>query len=51
MSTENKQLLQDIFTALARSDARPFVHAMADDFRWTRSAGTNGRGPMKASRP
>jgi ketosteroid isomerase-like protein len=32
---ENKQLLQNIFAALARSDARPFVDAMADDFRWT----------------
>jgi uncharacterized protein len=31
----NKQLLQEIFAALARSDARPFVDAMADDFRWT----------------
>jgi ketosteroid isomerase-like protein len=36
MSTSgNKQLLQDIFAALARSDARPFVDAMVDDFRWT----------------
>ena len=31
----NKQLLQDIFAALARSDAKPFVDAMAEDFRWT----------------
>ena len=34
MST-NKQLLQDIFAALAQSDARPFVDAMAENFRWT----------------
>jgi len=31
----NRQLLQDIFAALAKSDAKPFVDAMADDFRWT----------------
>jgi ketosteroid isomerase-like protein len=34
-ASQNKQLLQDIFAGLARSDARPFVDAMADDFRWT----------------
>jgi uncharacterized protein len=36
MSTaENKQLMQHIFAALAQSNAKPFVDAMADDFRWT----------------
>ena len=36
MSTAlNKQLLQDIFAELAKSNAKPFVEAMADDFRWT----------------
>jgi len=36
MSAEsNKQLLQNIFAALAQSDAKPFVDAMAEDFRWT----------------
>jgi ketosteroid isomerase-like protein len=34
-ATANKQLLQDIFAALAKSDSRPFVAAMADDFHWT----------------
>jgi len=34
-AAENKRLLQDIFAAPARADARPFVAAMADDFRWT----------------
>ena len=34
-ATENKQLLQEIFAALAQSNSRPFVDAMADDFRWT----------------
>ena len=36
MSTAgNKQLMQEIFAALAQSNAKPFVDAMADDFRWT----------------
>ena len=34
-ASENKQLLRDIFAGLGRSDARPFIDAMADDFRWT----------------
>jgi ketosteroid isomerase-like protein len=34
-ATANKQLLQEIFAALAKSDSRPFVDAMADDFRWS----------------
>jgi ketosteroid isomerase-like protein len=33
-TAENKQLLQQIFAALASGDARPYVAAMADDFRW-----------------
>jgi ketosteroid isomerase-like protein len=42
MSTaENKQLLQDIFSATAQGDSRPLVEAMADDFRWTIAG--NGR--------
>ena len=40
MSTENKQLLQDVFAALAKSDSRPFVAAMAQDFRWTMHGGS-----------
>jgi len=40
-TAENKQLLQDIFSASARGDSRPLVDAMADDFRWTISG--NGR--------
>jgi ketosteroid isomerase-like protein len=31
----NKQLLQDIFTGLARGDSKPFVDSLADDFCWT----------------
>jgi ketosteroid isomerase-like protein len=35
MSTEqNRQLLASIFAALASGDTRPFVDAMADEFRW-----------------
>jgi ketosteroid isomerase-like protein len=30
----NKQLLQNVFEALAKGDSRPFVDAMDDDFRW-----------------
>jgi ketosteroid isomerase-like protein len=41
MSAEqNKLLLKDIFAALAQSDSRPFVAAMADDFRWTMHGGS-----------
>ena len=36
-TAENKRLLQDIFAELAKSNARPLVNAMADDFRWTLS--------------
>jgi uncharacterized protein len=35
MSTQdNKQLLAEVFDALAVGDQRPFAAAMADDFRW-----------------
>jgi hypothetical protein len=34
-AAENKQLLQHIYAELAKSNARPFVEAMAEDFRWT----------------
>ena len=40
-TAENKQLLQDIFSAMARGDSRPLVENMADDFRWIISG--NGR--------
>ncbi len=30
----NRQLLQHIFSELAAGNSRPFVDAMADDFRW-----------------
>jgi ketosteroid isomerase-like protein len=31
---QNKELLQQIFDALAAGNSRPFVDSMADDFRW-----------------
>jgi uncharacterized protein len=34
-ATENKELMQAIFTELAKGNSRPLVEAMADDFRWT----------------
>jgi uncharacterized protein len=34
-ATENKQLMQSIFAELSKSNSRPFVESMADDFRWT----------------
>lgn len=34
-NTENKKLLADIFSELARGNPRPFVDAMAEDFNWT----------------
>jgi uncharacterized protein len=32
--TENKQRMQHLFAQLAQGNSRPFVDAMADDFRW-----------------
>jgi hypothetical protein len=40
-SAENKQLMQDVFAEFAKANSRPFVDAMADEFRWTISG--NGR--------
>src|SRR5882672_6716589 len=37
---ENKRLLQNIFTELAKSNSKPFVEAMAADFRWTMFGGS-----------
>ncbi|HEY3767048.1 MAG TPA: nuclear transport factor 2 family protein [Candidatus Angelobacter sp.] len=34
-AAENKQLMQNIFAALAEADSRPLVEAMAEDFSWT----------------
>lgn len=34
-SDENKQLITEMFDALAVADSRPFVALMADDIRWT----------------
>jgi len=32
---ENKKLMQQIFSELARGNSRPFVESMADEFCWT----------------
>jgi ketosteroid isomerase-like protein len=34
-AAENKQLMQRIFSELAKGNGKPFVESMADDFRWT----------------
>lgn len=34
-ATENKELLQDAFTAAAKGNGRPFIELLADDVRWT----------------
>jgi ketosteroid isomerase-like protein len=39
-ATENKQLLQEIFAAMAEGNSRPLVDAMAADFCWTVSGTT-----------
>jgi hypothetical protein len=33
-AAENKELMREVFAALARGDGRPFVDALADDIRW-----------------
>lgn len=33
--TENKQILQHVFTETAKGNGRPFVEALADDIAWT----------------
>jgi ketosteroid isomerase-like protein len=35
MSSDNKQMMQDIFTELARGNGKPFRDSMAEDFCWT----------------
>jgi len=34
-ASENKKLLQDIFTELSKGNSAPFVDSMDDRFRWT----------------
>jgi len=34
-TTENKQLMQDIFSELSKGNGKPFVASLADDFCWT----------------
>lgn len=34
-TTENKQLMQHIFSELSKGNGKPFVESLADDFCWT----------------
>lgn len=34
-TSENKQLMQNIFAALAEGNSRPLVEALTEDFSWT----------------
>jgi ketosteroid isomerase-like protein len=40
-TTQNKEMMQRIFSELSRGNSRPFVDALADDVRWTLT-GTTG---------
>ncbi len=33
-ASENKQMMQDIFSELSKGNDKPFVEAMADDMQW-----------------
>jgi uncharacterized protein len=39
-AAENKKLMQQIFSELAKGNSRPLVESMADDFSWTVSGTT-----------
>jgi ketosteroid isomerase-like protein len=39
-TASNKQLLEHIFSELAKGNARPLVESMADDFSWTVTGAT-----------
>ncbi len=46
-ATENKQLLQHAFAALAEGDSRPFVECLADDVVWTITGTTTWSGTYR----
>ena len=33
-ATQNKRVMQDLFAEISKGNTRPFVDALADDFRW-----------------
>ena len=35
VASENKKLMQHIFSELSKGNSRPFVESMADEFSWT----------------
>jgi hypothetical protein len=46
-ATENKQLLQHIFSELAQGNSRPLVEAMAEDCNWTVTGNNRWSGTYK----
>lgn len=40
-AARNKQLMQDIFAELSQGNSKPFIDAMADDFRWIMTGTTS----------
>ena len=46
-AAENKQLMQDIFSELAKGNRQPFRDAMADDFCWTIAGSTAWSGTYR----
>ena len=39
-ASENKQLLQEIFSEMSKGNTKPFVESLADDVRWTLTGST-----------
>jgi ketosteroid isomerase-like protein len=46
-AAENKQLMQNIFSELAKGNGKPFVESMADDFCWTVTGSTKWSGTYR----
>ena len=46
-AADNKQLMQNIFSELAKGNGKPFVEAMADDFCWTVTGSTKWSGTYR----
>jgi ketosteroid isomerase-like protein len=46
-ATENKQLMEDVFSELSKGNSKPFRDAMADDFCWTVTGSTPWSGTYR----
>jgi uncharacterized protein len=46
-AAENKQLMQNIFSELAKGNGKPFVESLADDFCWTITGSTRWSGTYR----